>query len=179
MVKNKRGSVVNISSHISLIGKEMSCLQRLEGSVTALTEPALRYAKYNVRVNCISRHDPTDLNRHVFEEAPDPKKKLRDVIATIAGRLGTPMIVAYAAVYLVRMNRAGDGVALPLEGGYTQAKSKARHSQIRSDPVDIICLEKMDCRVALHCRLLALTFTSRYHLSCHCERIEAISWLTP
>jgi meso-butanediol dehydrogenase/(S,S)-butanediol dehydrogenase/diacetyl reductase len=127
MVKNKSGSVVNISSHISLIGKgDVPVYSASKGGVTALTRSlALRYAKYNVRVNCICPGTIlTDLNRHVFEEAPDPERKLRDVIATYpVGRLGTPMDVAYAAVYLGSEESSWvTGIALPLEGGYTAGK---------------------------------------------------------
>ena len=119
--------MVNISSHISLIGKgDVPVYSASKGGVTALTRSlALRYAKYNIRVNCICPGTIlTDLNRHVFEEAPDPEKKLRDVIATYPlGRLGTPMDVAYAAVYLGSDESSWvTGVALPLEGGYTAGK---------------------------------------------------------
>jgi meso-butanediol dehydrogenase/(S,S)-butanediol dehydrogenase/diacetyl reductase len=105
MVKNKSGSVVNISSHISLIGKgDVPVYSASKGGVTALTRSlALRY---------------------VFEEAPDPEKKLRDVIATYpVGRLGTAMDVAYAAVYLGSEESSWvTGIALPVEGGYTAGK---------------------------------------------------------
>jgi meso-butanediol dehydrogenase/(S,S)-butanediol dehydrogenase/diacetyl reductase len=127
MVRNKRGSVVNISSHISLVGKgDVPVYSASKGGVTALTRSlALRYAKYNVRVNCICPGTIlTELNRDVFEKAPDPQKKLRGVIATYPlGRLGTPMDVAYAAVYLGSDESSWvTGVALPLEGGYTAGK---------------------------------------------------------
>jgi NAD(P)-dependent dehydrogenase (short-subunit alcohol dehydrogenase family) len=127
MVRNKRGSVVNISSHISLVGKgDVPVYSASKGGVTALTRSlALRYAKHNIRVNCICPGTIlTELNRHVFEKAPDPEKKLREVIATYPlGRLGTPMDVAYAAVYLGSAESSWvTGVALPLEGGYTAGK---------------------------------------------------------
>ena len=127
MVKNKKGSVVNISSHISLIGKgDVPVYSASKGGVTALTRSlALRYAKYNVRVNCICPGTIlTELNRHVFEKAPDPEKKLKEVISTYPlGRLGTPMDVAFAAVYLGSDESSWvTGVALPVEGGYTAGK---------------------------------------------------------
>ena len=127
MVKNKKGSVVNISSHVSLMGKgDVPVYSASKGGVAALTRSlALRYAKHNVRVNCICPGTIlTELNRHVFEEAPDPEKKLRDVVAMYPlGRLGTPMDVAYAAVYLgLEESSWVTGVALPIEGGYTAGK---------------------------------------------------------
>jgi meso-butanediol dehydrogenase / (S,S)-butanediol dehydrogenase / diacetyl reductase len=127
MVEKKMGSVINISSHISLIGKgDVPVYSASKGGVTALTRSlALRYAKHNIRVNCICPGTIlTEMNRHVFEKAPDPEKKLREVIATYPlGRLGTPMDVAYAAVYLGSDESSWvTGVALPVEGGYTAGK---------------------------------------------------------
>ncbi len=85
----------------------------------------MRYAKHNVRVNCICPGTIlTPLNKDVFEKAPDPEEKLREVIATYPlGRLGTTMDVAYAAVYLGSdESNWVTGIALPLEGGYIAGK---------------------------------------------------------
>jgi len=127
MVRNKKGSVVNISSHISLIGKgDVPVYSASKGGVTALTRSlALRYAKYNIRVNCICPGTIlTELNRHVFEKAPDPEKKLKEVMATYPlGRLGRPGDVAYAALYLASDESQWiTGIALPVDGGYTAGK---------------------------------------------------------
>ena len=127
MARNGKGSVINISSHVSLIGKgDVPVYSASKGGVTALTRSlALRYAKQNIRVNAICPGTIlTELNRSVFETAPDPQQKLRDVIATYPlGRLGTPMDVAYAAAYLGSDESTWvTGVALPLEGGYTAGK---------------------------------------------------------
>ncbi len=127
MIEEKRGSVVNISSHVSLIGKgDVPVYSASKGGLTALTRSlALRYARYNIRVNCICPGTIlTELNRNVFESAPDPEQKMREVIGTYPlGRLGTPIDVAYAAVYLGSDESSWvTGVALPLEGGYTAGK---------------------------------------------------------
>ncbi len=127
MVKEKRGAVINLSSHVSLIGKgDIPVYSASKGGVTSLTRSlAMRYAKHNVRVNCICPGTIlTPLNKEVFEKAPDPEKKLREVIATYPlGRLGTPMDVAYAAVYLGSdESNWVTGIALPLEGGYVAGK---------------------------------------------------------
>jgi NAD(P)-dependent dehydrogenase (short-subunit alcohol dehydrogenase family) len=127
MIKEEKGSVINVSSHISLVGKgDSPVYSASKGAVTALTRSlALRYAKFQVRVNCICPGTIlTDLNRHVFETAPDPEKKMRDVVATYPmGRLGRPIDVAYAAVYLGSDESSWvTGIALPLEGGYTAGK---------------------------------------------------------
>ncbi len=127
IVRNGRGSVINISSHVSLIGKgDVPVYSASKGGVTALTRSlALRYAKHHVRVNCICPGTIlTEMNRYVFEKATDPDRKMKEVIATYPlGHLGTPMDVAYAAVYLGSDESNWiTGIALPLEGGYTAGK---------------------------------------------------------
>ncbi len=127
MVKEKKGAVINLSSHVSLIGKgDVPVYSASKGGVTSLTRSlAMRYARHNVRVNCICPGTiPTPLNKEVFQKAPDPERKLREVIATYPlGRLGTTMDVAYAAVYLGSdESNWVTGIALPLEGGYTAGK---------------------------------------------------------
>ena len=127
MVKEEKGAVINLSSHVSLIGKgDIPVYSASKGGVTSLTRSlAMRYAKHNVRVNCICPGTIlTPLNRDLFEKAPDPEKKLREVIATYPlGRLGTTMDVAYAAVYLGSDESSWvTGIALPLEGGYVAGK---------------------------------------------------------
>lgn len=127
MIKSGGGAVINISSHISLIGKgDVPVYSASKGGLTILTRSlALRYAKYNIRVNCICPGTIiTDHNRDAIEKAPDPEKKLKEIVAKYPlGRLGTPMDVAYAAVYLGSNESSWvTGIALPLEGGYTAGK---------------------------------------------------------
>lgn len=127
MVKKGGGSVINISSHVSLIGKgDVPVYSASKGGLTTLTRSlALRYAKHNIRVNCICPGTIiTDMNRDVIEKALDPEKKLREMVSTYPlGRLGNAMDVAYAAVYLGSDESSWvTGIALPLEGGYTAGK---------------------------------------------------------
>jgi NAD(P)-dependent dehydrogenase (short-subunit alcohol dehydrogenase family) len=127
MVKNGKGSIINISSHVSLIGKSDAPLYSAsKGGVTSLTRSlSLRYAKNNIRVNCIC---PgwiiTDINRDVIEKAEDPAKKLQEIVAKYPlGRLGTPVDVAHAAVYLASdESQWVTGIALPVDGGYIAGK---------------------------------------------------------
>ncbi len=127
MIKTGKGSVVNISSFLSLIGKsDTSLYTASKGGVTALSRSlALRYARYNVRVNCVCPGwTVTDMNRDTIEKAPDPAKKLKELEATYPlGRLGRPDDVAYAVLYLASDESQWiTGIALPVDGGYTAGK---------------------------------------------------------
>jgi NAD(P)-dependent dehydrogenase (short-subunit alcohol dehydrogenase family) len=127
MIKASGGSIINISSIVGLVGKGyIPMYSASKGGVTLLTRSlALRYAKYNIRVNCICPGTIiTDLNKDRIEKADDPGKALRDIISEYPlGRLGTPLDVAYAALYLAsEESQWVTGVALPVDGGYTAGK---------------------------------------------------------
>ena len=122
MIQNRKGVIVNLSSNIGLVGRgDVPIYAASKGGVTILTQSlALRYAKNNIRVNCVCPGVIiTDLNRDVIEKAPDPAKKLRELESVHPlGRLGTTMDVAYAALYLAsEESQWVTGVALPVDGG--------------------------------------------------------------
>jgi NAD(P)-dependent dehydrogenase (short-subunit alcohol dehydrogenase family) len=124
MIKNGKGSIINISSNTGLVGRgDVPVYSASKGGLILLTKSlALRYAKYNIRANCICpSFIITDLNRDVIEKAPDPGKKLKEIELTHPlGRLGTPLDVAYAAVYLASdESQWVTGITLPVDGGYT------------------------------------------------------------
>jgi len=127
MVRNGKGSIINISSNIGLIGKgDLPIYSASKGALVLLTRSlALRYGKYNIRVNSICPGTIiTDLNRDFIEKAPDPDMKLRQIISAYPlGRLGTPMDVGYAALYLASdQSQWVTGIALPVDGGYSSGK---------------------------------------------------------
>jgi len=64
------------------------------------------------------------MNRDVIEKAEDPAKKLQEIVAQYPlGCLGTPVDVAYAAVYFASdESQWVTGVALPVDGGYIAGK---------------------------------------------------------
>jgi 3-oxoacyl-[acyl-carrier protein] reductase len=124
MVKNGMGSIICISSNTGVVGRgDVPIYSASKGGLILMSKSlALRWAKNNIRVNCICpSFIITDLNRHVIEKAPDPAKKLNELESTHPlGRLGTPMDVAYAAVYLAsNESQWVTGIILPVDGGYT------------------------------------------------------------
>jgi len=127
MIKNKKGSIINISSILGLVGKGYNPLYSAsKGGVTLLSKSlALRYAKYNIKVNCICPGTIiTELNRDRIDKSKDPKKALNDIIAEYPmGCLGEPIDVAYAALYLASdESKWVTGISLPVDGGYTAGK---------------------------------------------------------
>lgn len=127
MIKNGGGSIINVSSSVGLVGKgDVPVYSASKGGLVLLTRSlALRYGKYNIRANCICPGTIiTDLNRDLIENVTDPDKKLREVISVYPlGRLGTPMDVAYAALYLAsEESQWVTGIALSVDGGYTAGR---------------------------------------------------------
>jgi len=127
MAKQGRGSLVNISSDVSLIGKgDVPVYSASKAGVTILTKSlALRYARNNVRVNVICPGTIiTNMNRVFFVDIPDPGQRMKELVEKYPlERLGTPEDVAYAALFLASDEAQWiTGVALPVDGGYTVGK---------------------------------------------------------
>ena len=127
MMKNPGGSIINMSSVVGLVGKGYApvyCASK--GGVTILTRSlALRYAKFNIRVNCICPGTIiTDLNKDRIEKAADPDKAWAEIVSEYPlGRLGTPLDIAHAALYLASdESQWVTGIALPVDGGYTAGR---------------------------------------------------------
>ena len=93
-----------------------------KGGVTLLVGSlALRYAKYDVRVNCICPGtNIIDLNREFVE-----KNFQLSVASSPMGRLGTPQDVACAAVYLASdKSQWVTAAALPIDGGSSAGREE-------------------------------------------------------
>ena len=127
MAEQGQGSLINISSDVSLVGKgDVAVYSASKAGVTILTKSlALRYAKNNVRVNAICPGTIlTNMNRVFFVNIPDQDQRMKEVVDKYPlGRLGTPEDVAYAALFLASDEAQWiTGVALPVDGGYTVGK---------------------------------------------------------
>ncbi len=105
MVKNREGSIINISSIIGLIGsgRGHSAYAAAKGGINALTrELAVEWAPFGVRVNAIA---PCQFNetlvRRALSDLPDPDQILSKLISEIPmGRLGRSEEIVGTAVYL-------------------------------------------------------------------------------
>jgi NAD(P)-dependent dehydrogenase (short-subunit alcohol dehydrogenase family) len=127
MIRNGKGSIINISSSVGLIGKsDVPVYSASKGGLNLLTRSlALRYGKYNIRCNSICPGTiPTDLNREFLTQGPDPEARLRIIASQYAlGRLGSTTDVAYAAVFLASDESQWiTGITLPVDGGYTAGR---------------------------------------------------------
>lgn len=127
MIRNGKGSIINISSSVGLIGKsDVPVYSASKGGLNLLTRSlALRYGKYNIRCNSICPGTiPTDLNREFLEQGPDPDARMKSVASQYPlGRLGSPTDVAYAAVFLASdESQWVTGITLPVDGGYTAGR---------------------------------------------------------
>jgi NAD(P)-dependent dehydrogenase (short-subunit alcohol dehydrogenase family) len=93
-----------------------------KGAIYSMTiAMAKDLARYNIRVNCICPGAVnTPINDRLFAEQPDPEAARRAAAKLHAlGRMGDPVEVAYAAVYLASNESTWvTGVALPVDGGF-------------------------------------------------------------
>jgi NAD(P)-dependent dehydrogenase (short-subunit alcohol dehydrogenase family) len=127
MIRSGKGIIINISSSVGLVGKgDVPVYSASKGGVNLLTRSlALRYGKYNIRCNSICPGTiPTDLNKEFLTQGPDPDARLRIITSQYPlGRLGSPMDVAYAAVFLASdESQWVTGVTLAVDGGYTAGR---------------------------------------------------------
>jgi NAD(P)-dependent dehydrogenase (short-subunit alcohol dehydrogenase family) len=95
------GSIINVASILGVIGSEnVSAYTASKGAVIALTRAmAIEYAKYRIRVNCVSPSlVETDMMKEVLEGCPEFKERL--LKAHPNERFVTPREVAQAILYL-------------------------------------------------------------------------------
>jgi cyclopentanol dehydrogenase len=121
MRKQKRGSIINMSSICGLVGHKYTpeAYTASKGAITLLTKStAVRYAKAGVRIN--SLHPSTVETALVKKMLSDPERMKERLDEVPLGRLATVYDVVNAALYLASDESTFiTGVSLPVDGGLT------------------------------------------------------------
>ena len=119
MIKQKSGSIINISSIYAKVGSPMGAVYHsAKGSITTLTKAAaIQYAKYNIRVNSVHPgFIETNLTKKLHKEPG--VKELRESITPL-GRIGEPKDITYGILYLASDESTWvTGSELVIDGGY-------------------------------------------------------------
>jgi NAD(P)-dependent dehydrogenase (short-subunit alcohol dehydrogenase family) len=121
MAARRTGNIIMISSMASQYGVPKvigytASKSAVEGMTRAL---AVECAQYGIRVNCIAPgFIKTDMSSKALNS--DPERKRRVLTRTPMGRLGEPLDVARAALFLAsEQSKFITGVILPVDGGYS------------------------------------------------------------
>lgn len=118
MVKQKKGSVVNVVSIQALAGMMTSvAYTATKAALLGYTlSAAYDYGPHNIRVNSLC---PGPIQTRISPKAQDPHYKWQ-CDNTVLGRVGYPREVAYAALFLASDEASYvTGVTLPVDGGWT------------------------------------------------------------
>ncbi len=119
MVTRKRGSILMTVSMTALFGiPQVSVYGAAKSALLGLTRAlTVEFSPHGVRVNAIAPGwFDTALNRQAFDADPARLRKILD--RTPLGRVGEPLDVGHAAVYLCSpAARFVTGVVLPVDGG--------------------------------------------------------------
>jgi NAD(P)-dependent dehydrogenase (short-subunit alcohol dehydrogenase family) len=122
-MKRTKGSIINTASELGLVGStSRPAYSASKGGIIALTRSlALQCAPYGIRVNCIcpGATETPLLTRFVGEKQRE--RKLRKLSREIPlHRLGKPIDIAYAALYLASDESSFvTGSVLVIDGGST------------------------------------------------------------
>jgi len=119
MIKNKRGSIINMSSTSGLVGTPRHAYSAAKGGIQSLTRSiAVSYAPYNIRANAICPGPvDTPMGAQVMAD-PQRKKEFMETIPM--GRLARADEVAALALFLASDDSSYiTGTFIPIDGGYT------------------------------------------------------------
>ena len=119
MIKNKKGSIVNISSMASQYGiPKVIAYSASKGAIEAMTRAmAVELSPKGIRVNCIAPgFIATDMSANALNN--DKERKSKVLSRTPMGELGLPSDIGDAALFLASSESAYiTGVVLPVDGG--------------------------------------------------------------
>jgi NAD(P)-dependent dehydrogenase (short-subunit alcohol dehydrogenase family) len=119
MVRRKSGSIIMISSMASRYGiPEVVAYTASKSAIEGMTRSlAVEWSSCGVRVNCIA---PGFIVTPMSSKAldGDPERKRKVLSRTPMGKLGEPLDIANAALFLASSNaKYITGVVLPVDGG--------------------------------------------------------------
>ena len=122
MLKQGSGAIVNTASIFGLVGEDagMPAYTAAKHGVVGLTKAAaLEYAKANIRINAVCPGTIRTPSIVRFSEM-DPQSEIRITQRHPIGRLGDPLEVAEAVVWLCSAAASFvTGLAMAVDGGYT------------------------------------------------------------
>lgn len=127
MIKEKSGSIINMSSSIAGMGlANRAVYAASKGAVYSLTKSMqVDYAPYNIRVNALMPGTIyTPFVENYIRESSDPDSTLKSVKnRQLGGELGKPIDVAYAALYLASdESKFMMGAPFIIDGGLMNGK---------------------------------------------------------
>ncbi len=122
MIRNGRGSIINIGSGWSLKGgpRAASYCAAKGGAVNLTRAMAIDHGKHNIRVNCVCPGDVDTpmLRSECAQLAEDKEAFMREAADRPLARVGTPDDIANAVLFLASpMSSWITGAALVVDGG--------------------------------------------------------------
>lgn len=113
LIGSMSGAIVNVPQPQAPYNASKAAVRHLASSF------AVEWAKYNIRVNCISPgYMLTALTRKILDENPELKEKWVSLIPS--GKMGTPEDLSGAVTFLLSdASKYVTGAELRVDGGYT------------------------------------------------------------